>query len=410
MEAGMILSRYLMRAYVMRFAALLLGLVFFLQTLDLMSQATEVLKGGGPPIASLLRYVALRLPTLIETVAPLAGLLGALTALVTMARNSEILAMRAAGRSVMSLIGGLILVGATLSAMLFLFSNYVVTRSNAELEDWKAADYRPDGQVRNEEASWIMDGGTIIRIGHVMRDGTVLNDLRLFRQNPTGGINDIITIRLAVWEDGRWSTFEVKRVADDNVVAPDAPKSDVAPAANQDASPAATPSPSDGAAANTALAEVAAPDHSDTVGVDDITPIWHTDLRPENFLRYANHPSSLSIGALARYVGPEAVGSRPRYFYDTWLHQKIAGPIILAIMPLLGAMAAFSHHRQGTTVLTLIWGTSLGFLFVVIDNVLLAMGQFGSLPPLLAAWLPLIFFTTIGIWIVFRFEHTGAHT
>ena len=64
----------------MRFAALLFGLVFFLQTLDLMSQATEVLKGGGPPITSLLRYVALRLPTLIETVAQLAGLLGALTA------------------------------------------------------------------------------------------------------------------------------------------------------------------------------------------------------------------------------------------------------------------------------------------------------------------------------------------
>jgi hypothetical protein len=24
--------------------------------------------------------------------------------------------------------------------------------------------------------------------------------------------------------------------------------------------------------------------------------------------------------------------------------------------------------------------------------------------------MPLVFFTTVGIWIVFRFEHTGAHT
>src|SRR5215475_11599654 len=111
----MILSLYLMRAYIMRFGALLLGLVFFLQSLDLLSQATEVVKGGGPPIASLLRYVGLRLPSLIETVAPLAGLLGALTALVAMARNSEILAMRAAGRSVMSLISGLVVVGVVLS-------------------------------------------------------------------------------------------------------------------------------------------------------------------------------------------------------------------------------------------------------------------------------------------------------
>ena len=77
-----------------------------------------------------------------------------------MATNSEILAMRAAGRSVMSLVGGLVLVGAVLSVLLFIFSNFVVTRANAELEEWKAADYRPDGQIRDEEASWIMDGNT----------------------------------------------------------------------------------------------------------------------------------------------------------------------------------------------------------------------------------------------------------
>jgi lipopolysaccharide export system permease protein len=406
----MILSSYLMRAYVTRFVALLVGLVFFLQTLDLLGQATEVLKGGGPPMASLLRYVLLRLPAIMETVAPLAGLLGALTALVAMARNSEILAMRAAGRSVMSLIGGLVLVGAVLSVMLFLFSNFIVTHANATLEEWKAAGYRPDGQVRNEEASWIMDGNTMIEIGHVMRDGTVLNDLRLFRQEPAGGMRDIVTIRLAVWEDGKWSTFEVKRMGGEQTpAATAAPPTDTA-SAPTDATPtdiastATDPPPPTNVAATDPD-----PAQSVTAGLDDITPIWHTDLRPENFLRYASHPNALSIKALSEYIGPDAVGSRPGYFYDTWLQQKIAGPIILAIMPLLGAIAAFSHHRQGSAVLTLIWGVALGFLFVIIDNVLLAMGQFGSLPPILAAWLPLLFFSTIGIWIVFRFEHTGAN-
>src|SRR5436190_21490039 len=137
----MILSRYLMRAYVMRFAGIMVGLVFFLQALDLLSQANEVLKGGGATFPSLFRYMSLRLPAIIETVAPLAGLLGALTALVTMARNSEILAMRAAGRSVFSLIGGLVVVGAVLAVLLFFFSNYISTRSNASLEVWKAAGY-----------------------------------------------------------------------------------------------------------------------------------------------------------------------------------------------------------------------------------------------------------------------------
>jgi lipopolysaccharide export system permease protein len=400
----MILSLYLMRAYVMRFAGILIGLVFFLQALDLLSQANEVLKGGGATFPSLFRYMLLRLPAIIETVAPLAGLLGALTALVTMARNSEILAMRAAGRSVFSLIGGLVLVGAVLAVILFFFSNYVSTRTNATLEMWKAAGYRPDGQVRNEEASWIMDDTTMIEIGHVLRDGTVLNDVRLFRQAPEGGVVDIVDIRLAVWEDGHWSTFEVSRIPNDtSITTPGATDEEATTqqGAIQDTSNVG----------NANAADASATQYAPAPGnLDQITPVWHTELRPEHFLRYANHPNALSINALAEYIGPDAVGSRPGYFYDTWLHQKIAGPIILAIMPLLGAIAAFSHHRQGTAVLTLIWGVTLGFLFVVIDNVLLAMGQFGSLPPVLAAWMPLIFFTTVGIWIVFRFEHTSAHT
>ena len=62
----MILSRYLMRSYLARFAALLVGLVVFLQTLDLLAEANTVLAGGGPPIGSLLRYVSLRAPAIAE--------------------------------------------------------------------------------------------------------------------------------------------------------------------------------------------------------------------------------------------------------------------------------------------------------------------------------------------------------
>jgi lipopolysaccharide export system permease protein len=373
----MILSTYLMRSYVMRFLLLMAGLVFFLQALDLLGQATDVLRGGGPPMMSLLRYVALRLPALIETVAPLAGLLGALTALIGMAKNSEILAMRAAGRSVFSLVGGLVVVGVLLSVLLFLFSNFIVTRTNAVLAQWKAADYRPDGQVLNEEPTWLMEAATVIRVGHVMREGAVLNDVTIFRPGPSGGIGDILTMRLAIWEDGHWSTFEVKRVAGD---------------------------PEGGSASGQRTTA------SEAEALNDITPIWHTELRPESFVISANHPTALSIEALREYTGPESVGARPAYFYNTWLQQKIAGPIMLAVMPLLGAIAAFAHHRQGAAILTVIHGVTLGFMFVVIDNILLAMGQFGSLPPILSAWLPLVFFTVVGIWIVFRFEHTGART
>jgi len=360
----MILSRYLMKAFLGRFAMLLIGLVLFLQTLDLLATANEVLAGGGDPVPSLARYVMLRMPSLAETVAPLATLLGALTAMVGMATTSEILAMRAAGRSVLSLVGGLVGVGLGLAVCLFLFSEFVVVPANSQMQEWRDAGFKTGEQPpKSGENSWIMEGKTIIRVGSVMRDGTVLNDVRLFKQDDAGNISDILGIRLAIWENNTWSTFEITRLG-----GRDPAQRDTAP------------------------------------------PTWDTQLKPEHFVRFANHPNELSLNALQQYIGTVAIGSRPAYFYDTWLQQKIAGPIVLALMPLLAAIAAFAHHRQGSSVVTIVWGITIGFAFVVIDNIVLAMGQFGSLPPVLAAWLPIALFGTLGLWLVFNLEHTGART
>lgn len=358
----MILSRYLMKSFIVRFLALLFGLVIFLQTLDLLATANEVLAGGGPPAASLFRYVMLRSPSLIETVAPLAALLGALTAFVVMATNSEIIAMRAAGRSVLSLIGGLSVIGFILAVLLFVFSDQVVVKANTELETWRDAGFKTVvEEVPTGENSWLTEGDTIIRVGKIQRDGQVLQDVRVFRLGDNAEVRDIISIRLAIWENDRWSIFEPRRVGGSG--------------------PADTP------------------------------VAWETNMRPEHFARFANQaPNQLSLNALQEYVGEAAMGSRPGYFYATWIQQKIAGPLALALMPLLAGIAAFAHHRQGSSVIAVVWGITFGFLFVVIDNILLAMGQFGSLPPAVAAWLPIALFATVGFWIVFNFENTGART
>ena len=363
----MILSRYLMRAFLARFVGLLLGLVLFLQTLDLLATANEVLAGGGAPLDSLVRYVMLRVPSLIETVAPLAGLLGALTALVTLAKNSEVLAMRAAGRSVLSLVAGLVAVGTALSILLFVFSETVVVRPNGMLEDWRDMGFQTDGQVAESDNSWLMEDNMFVRVSHVLNGGAELLNVRLLQRGGDEEILDIIDIDRAVWAADHWALTGARRVGGTNTIT--------------------------------------------QLNAADREPIdWKTQLRPEHFMRFANHPNELSLGALQEYVGNVAIGSRPQYFYDTWLHQKIAGPIVLALMPLLAAIAAFAHHRQGSSVLTIVWGITLGFLFIIVDNMILAMGQFGSLPPFVAAWLPLLLFLTLGLWIVFSFENAGART
>jgi lipopolysaccharide export system permease protein len=310
----------------------------------------------------LFRYVLLRLPSLVETVAPLAALLGALTAFVVMATNSEIIAMRVAGRSVLGLVGGLSAVGLVFAAALFVFSDHVVVKTNTSLEEWRDNGFKMTAEEPvTGDNSWLTEGNTIIRVGKIQRAGEVLRDLRVFRLGENAEVVDILNIRLAIWEAEAWSVFEPRRVGG--------------------------------------------------TGPKDAPLTWDTNLRPEHFARIANQaPSQLSLDALQEYVGESSMGSRPGYFYATWIQQKVAGPVALALMPLLAGIAAFAHHRQGSSVIAVVWGLTFGFLFVVIDNILLAMGQFGSLPPAVAAWLPIALFATVGLWIVFNFENTGARS
>jgi len=49
-------------------------------------------------------------------------------------------------------------------------------------------------------------------------------------------------------------------------------------------------------------------------------------------------------------------------------------------------------------------GMFLGFAFFVADNFMVAMGGFGSVPPLLAAWAAFLLFFLIGETVLFRTE------
>ena len=73
-------------------------------------------------------------------------------------------------------------------------------------------------------------------------------------------------------------------------------------------------------------------------------------------------------------------------------------------MPLLGAIAGFGVHRAGSMMVRIIIGMALGFGFFVADNFMLAMGEFGVAPPLLASFGPFLLFSIVGFAVLFYTE------
>jgi len=70
------------------------------------------------------------------------------------------------------------------------------------------------------------------------------------------------------------------------------------------------------------------------------------------------------------------------------------------LMPLLAAIAAFGVVRSGQLFVRAAAALGFGFAYFIVDNMLLAMGQFGRMPPWLSAWSPLMLFLAAGLLVL----------
>ena len=92
------MALYVGRLFLVRSFSILFALVLILQTLDLLGESGKILGVAGNSDADVWRYVGVRLPQIIETFLPFSVLLGTILTMVTLNQNSEVIAMKAAGR------------------------------------------------------------------------------------------------------------------------------------------------------------------------------------------------------------------------------------------------------------------------------------------------------------------------
>src|SRR3546814_842319 len=95
---------------------------------------------------------------------------------------------------------------------------------------------------------------------------------------------------------------------------------------------------------------------------------------------------------------------RPVESLEANLWHKISGPLSAVLMPLLGAVAAFGLARSGKLFVRAVLGMALGFIYFVVDNFALAMGNLGAYPPMMAAWAPFLLFLLVGETVLIRTE------
>jgi lipopolysaccharide export system permease protein len=358
------LTLYLAKLFVVRIVAVLFMLVLVLLALDLLSKTGDILAAPGNGQAEVLRYASLRLPQLVANFLPYSVLLASLLTFWPLNQNSEVIAMRAAGLSAHQVLAPMLLTAMLVAMVSFGFNERVLTRANATLKAWEAADYGPipaeDSSAGKPRANiYLTDGENILSAATLSGGGKgiVLTGVTWYARGPGGIIREQIRAPRAVYAAPGWRLENPVRF-------------DVAGAVTE--RPAAL-----------------------VVG---------QGLSPERIMLQSVDPDAQSFWELKQSIDAyETAGRNTDEMRARWWH-RLSGPLSALLMPLLGSIAAFGLARSGQLFVRAIIGMALGFAYFVVDNAALAMGSFGGYPPLLAAWAPFVLFLLVGETVLIRTE------
>ncbi|WP_211332229.1 LPS export ABC transporter permease LptG [Eilatimonas milleporae] len=356
------LSRYMVRLFLSRFLGILIGLTAILQILDLLATADDVMAADGATWSSIASYVALRLPQLADQFTPFVALLASLLTLATLNQHSEVVVMKATGLSAHRILSPLGFACFFIAVSHFLFADRIVSPARATLDYWADNDFAVDLPLSSETVRrlWMNEDSTLILVDRASRSSggrVILDGVTLFERDARGRLVAVVRADFAWHQNGRWTLHEVRRFdAGDHLL-------------------------------------------SSAASID-----WGISTPPDRFLALKINPDHVTLATLWHAMEELQDEGLPTDRLMASLYQKIAGPAATILMPLLAGVAAFGAHRRGGLVLRVIFGMALGFAFFVADNFMLAMGEFGVAPPLLAAWAPFFLFLILGYAVLFLSE------
>ena len=127
--------------------------------------------------------------------------------------------------------------------------------------------------------------------------------------------------------------------------------------------------------------------------------------RPQDFQHLEKGSEEMTIAELARYVMEiESEGyDSTRYRVD--FHGKIAFPFTSLILALLGISVALYQGKRGGIAVGVAASVALAFIYFLMFQFMLSIGYTGNLQPLLAAWMPNIFFGIASVYIFSQAMH-----
>ncbi len=347
----MILHFYFARRFSVAFLCLTAVFYVFVILVDLIEQ-TRKFSRFDISLSDRLGLTFLNAPETINQILPLIMILATVVLFIGLARTSELVVTRAAGRSAMRSLVSPIAVSLIIGGLAVAVLNPIVAATSKRYAVLSES-YRNDGVSAlsiSDEGLWLRQGDTngqtVIRASRSNADASVLYDVTFIVYAPNVGPIRRIEAGSAALGEGDWSLRDAKvwpLVARLN------------PEAN--------------------------------ASVHDILKIPST-LTLDSIRESLGKPYSVSIWNLRNYITQlEQAGFSSRR-HKVWFQAEMARPFFLMAMVLVAASFNMRHTRFGGTGIAVLTAILLGFTLYFVRSFAQILGENGQIPILLAAWAP----------------------
>lgn len=129
-----------------------------------------------------------------------------------------------------------------------------------------------------------------------------------------------------------------------------------------------------------------------------------TDLTPAQIRDSFADPASIPIWDLPAFIATlDRAGLSTRQ-HLVWLHMELALPLMLAAMVMLGAGFTMHHSRTGRTGVRVLLAILIVFGLFFLRNFAQVLGENGQLPLLLAAWSPPLATVLLSLGLMLHLE------
>jgi len=361
------LDRYIGRSILLTSLLVLMTLVALASIFAFISELDDVGKGNYTVIRAA-QYVFMTIPGKAYLLFAPAVLLGSLLGLGTLASNSELTVMRAAGISNARIIRAVLITGVGLMLMIALLGETVMPKTEQIAEELRLTALEKRLSVKGRNGLWLKSADRYVNIATVMPDFTLL-DVTVLEFDGTTLINALQATR-AIRDGDDWLLEDIEMTSFSSANSK---------TTHLDRQPWSALSRRNSGTViddNMAVPRLVSADALKSLSVS-----------PDNL-------SARNLFDQVRYLNENQLDSR-RIELAFWV--KITSPLATLVMLMLSLPFVFASQRSGGAGQKIFVGIMLGIVYVLVNKLLTQLALANGLSPAISAMLPLLVFLAVAI-------------